>query len=51
LQLFKCRPGYFIAIFQMYAMIFHCYFSNVGQGISLAFFKCMPVYFIAIFQM
>jgi hypothetical protein len=37
----------FIAIFQMYAKVFHCDFSNVSQGI----FKYIPHYFIAIFQM
>jgi hypothetical protein len=30
----------------MYPRVFHCDFSNVGQGISLRFFKCLPGYFI-----
>ena len=43
-------PGHFIAIFQLYARIFHCDFSIVCLGKSLQFFNCMPGYCIAIFQ-
>jgi hypothetical protein len=39
-------PWYFIATFQHHARVFHCDFSNVGQGI----FKYIPGYFIAIFK-
>ena len=51
LQFFNCMPGYFIAIFQLYAWGFHCNFSIVCLGISLRFFKYMPWYFFAIFQL
>jgi hypothetical protein len=48
---FKCMPGDFIGIFQLYAWQFQCDFSNVCLGISLGYFNCMPGDFIGIFQL